>query len=148
MEKVIKAALTAKYPSIDISQLMEVINATPNSVIATEILLGVYEDPQIPYRQVNNKRSEGILTFVSYDKWKDVVNYSYNWVETKNDYFPKSVKKEDVNMENYQSLRCPYKENETHVISWPTGITATKKSYVNLSEWNGYEGVEPFPIQD
>ena len=43
MEKVIKALLEAKFPKVDSNNLMTVINATANPVVATEILTGLYE---------------------------------------------------------------------------------------------------------
>ena len=48
MEKIIKIALEAKFPGIDLTNLLDVLNATGNAVVATEILLGIYEEPNIP----------------------------------------------------------------------------------------------------
>lgn len=138
MEKIVKAALTAKFTNVNIEHLIEIINATPNAVIATEIMLGVYSEPEIAHKRVDSKSSEGILTFKSYNKWDDRVYYSYTWEEKRNDYFPLSVKKEDVTLENFDSLRCKYKEGEVHTISVLTGKTLVKESYCPLSRWNTY----------
>lgn len=42
MNKIIKLALGLSYPTDKLTALQEVINATPNAQMATEILLGVY----------------------------------------------------------------------------------------------------------
>lgn len=138
MEKIVKAALTAKFTNVNIEHLIEIINATPNTVIATEIMLGVYSEPKIAHKRVDSKSSEGVLTFKSYNKWDNRVYYSYTYVEKRSDYFPKSVNKEDVTLENFDSLRCKYKEDEVHTISIPTGKTSIKESYVDLNRWNTY----------
>lgn len=85
MNKVIKALLQAKYPLTDADLLMEVINATPNATIACEILCGLYEGPVIPELPANVKNFNNTLAnikFVSYDKFNDQVNYSYNSVQS------------------------------------------------------------------
>jgi len=72
---------------------MEVISATPNMDIATEILLGVYQEPVFPTEPVNPRRitTSGInLRFVSYDKFNERVTYSYNRNKTIEGYWLKS----------------------------------------------------------
>jgi hypothetical protein len=138
VEKIVKAALTAKFTNVNIEHLIEIINATPNAVVATEIMLGVYSEPEIAHKRVDSKGSEGILTFKSYNKWENRVHYSYTYVEKRSDYFPISVNKEDVTLENFDSLRCKYKEGEVHTISIPTGKTSIRESYVTLDRWNTY----------
>ena len=48
MEKIIRIALEAKFPGINLENLMEVLRATGNAAIAAETLLGIYEEPNIP----------------------------------------------------------------------------------------------------
>jgi hypothetical protein len=140
MNKVIKVALESKFPSqkgYGIDHLLEVIGATPNPTIATEILLGIYEEPLIPHKKVIHK-NDGELTFISYDKWLDKVDYSYKVIETKNAYFPKSIDKSEVTLENFDTLRVSYKENEVQNVSIPTGNMLKRTSYVSLETWNSY----------
>ena len=140
MNKVIKVALESKFPSekgYGIDRILEVIGATPNPTIATEILLGIYEEPLIPHKKVIHK-NDGELTFISYDKWLDRVDYSYEIMETRNAYFPKSIDKSEVNLENFDMLRVSYKEDEVHNVSIPTGKVLKRTSYVSLETWNSY----------
>ena len=45
MEKIVKVALEAKFKGMDIEKLMDIIFMTPNIEHATEVLLGIYEEP-------------------------------------------------------------------------------------------------------
>jgi len=84
MNKIIKALLETKYPTLNIESLLMVINATPNGEIATEILCGLYVKPE-----VNNEPKEGFskekvnIKFKSFNDFKQEVEYTYNQVETK-----------------------------------------------------------------
>ena len=75
MEKIIRAALTAKFSSINIEALLEVIKVTPNPQIATEILLGVYEPPII--QKYGIVEDNVIAEFISYNKFTEEVTYKY-----------------------------------------------------------------------
>jgi len=85
MQKLIKIILENKFPDANVSELQEIINATPNPVVATEILCGVYEDPECAAQCSNNRLSgvkDTVKTFVSYDKWEQEVKYAYTHQET------------------------------------------------------------------
>ena len=84
MEKIIRIALEAKFPGINLENLMEVLRATGNATIAAETLLNIYEKPHIP-RQSQLYKS--LATFESFDKYKELVKYSVNTFETKSLYF-------------------------------------------------------------
>ena len=84
MEKIIKIALEAKFPGIDLTNLLDVLNATGNAVVATEVLLGIYEEPNIPEHALLYKTP---ATFVSFDKYKEEVRYSEDTFTTKSLYF-------------------------------------------------------------
>ena len=135
MEKIITKLLEVSYPSINTSILLEIVQATPNPQIATEMLCGLYSEPEIVNTRVMSTNSEGVLTFKSYDKWQDKVYYSYKKEETKSGYFPKSLRKEDVTMENFDSLKCQWKDGETHTLYIPTGKMEERESYMSLSSW-------------
>jgi len=136
MNKIIKALLEAKYPTIDTSVLLEVVSVTPNAEIATEMLCGLYEDPVIPNKMVNAKTREGVLTFIKYDKWTDKVHYSYKTPETKGAYFKSGLKKEDITMENFESMKSS--DSNRVWLEIPTGEIIEKTSYVSLDSWNSY----------
>lgn len=102
MNKIIKAALAAKFQSSDIDAILDVINATPNPEMATEILLGVFEPLVLPIR-VDNKGE--IQTLVEVDWWNRQVAYYYEKKKTLAAYFPAGTKQSDVNIENFKSLQ-------------------------------------------
>jgi len=80
MNKIMKALLEAKYPTTNVELLMDVVSATPNPELATEILAGLYEEPVV---SKECKESFGPKTylhdiqFMLYDKWSNSVHYSY-----------------------------------------------------------------------
>lgn len=135
MNKIMQKLLEVTYPSIDIQSLMEIVGNTPNPELATEMLCGLYTEPKIEHKRVKSSGSEGVLTFISYDKWNDKVNYSYMAKETKGAYFPKGTKQEDVNMENFDKLKLSNSGNETTYLYIPTGKESKKESYISLESW-------------
>ncbi|RTL04355.1 hypothetical protein EKK58_10635 [Candidatus Dependentiae bacterium] len=74
MENIARAALALKFPNVDVSNLMEVINATPNPQMAVEILLDCYKPQRIPY-QVKTHKGE-TRTKVGVDYWNSIVKYT------------------------------------------------------------------------
>lgn len=84
MEKIIKLALETKFPNANLVDLMDILNATGNAIVATEVLLGVYEEPNIPERALLYKTP---AIFVSFDKYKGSVRYSTDTFTSKNLYF-------------------------------------------------------------
>jgi hypothetical protein len=83
MEKILKALLAAKVPGVDIDILNEIIQATPNPTIATEMLCGLYEEPVISQTPLTKQSdSETDHQFVKYDKFKEAVCYKYREIKT------------------------------------------------------------------
>ena len=82
MEKVIRALLATKFQNVD--AIMEVINATPNPTVATEIITGIYEEPyweSYLFDLPSNNRWN--LTPQSYDKWTNYVTVQFQQKESK-----------------------------------------------------------------
>jgi hypothetical protein len=86
MNKIIRIALANKFPGIEIEALMEVINQTPNAIIAIETLMDVYEAPDIPWTSLI-PQSNKLCTFVSFDKYAEKVTYTYDSYSHKTLYF-------------------------------------------------------------
>lgn len=86
MNKIITAALASAKPTVE--QLLEVINATSNPEVATEIFLGVYETPKIEEVCKRESENEVNVEFVSFDKFNLTVTYSYNRVNTMQRWLP------------------------------------------------------------
>ena len=132
MEKIIKKLLTVTFPSSDVSSLMEVIYATPNPQIATEIICGLYEEQFVAQQ---SKKDNVVRTLVSYDKWRDRVDYSYVREKTKDGYFFKDVK-DTVTLENFDSLKQSWSSGKDLVsLSLPTGEFEERTSYCSLEDW-------------
>ena len=121
------------FPTVNAEALMEIIVATPNPRVATEILCGVYTDPVVSKDKISR---EGVArTFVRYDKWLDQINYSYLQEKTVYEYFPNSVDKNTITLDNYKSLRCDYGDNTyRHVIK--TGIMEERGDWTSVDDWN------------
>ena len=126
--------LEVTYPAINTESLLEIVGATPNPEIATEILCGLYVEPAIEHKMVVSER-EGILTFTSFDKWNNRVNYSYLQKDTKSTYFPKGTKVSDVTMENFDSLKVSSSSVDAVYLNIPTGTVSKRTSYTSLEGW-------------
>lgn len=89
MDKIIHFALSTKFGK-DIENIMEIITATPNPQVATEVLLGLYSEPEIENRNelMHNEDSDKMdIMFTSYDKYTDEVSYQYYPIEKKFAWF-------------------------------------------------------------
>lgn len=106
MNKIIKALLEAKFPTVDAETLLEVINSTPNPQVATEILCGLYETPvfaRSPTKLDNFNNTKREITFISYDKFKAEITYSYQEVEKIVGWIAKGEEKVVENMVSKKS---------------------------------------------
>jgi len=75
--KIIEKALRTSFSSPEtITALMDIISQTDNYIVATEVLLGVYESPVLGIAHA--KCAPGIIHkyVVDYDKYTEVVKYS------------------------------------------------------------------------
>jgi len=134
MNKIMQKLLEVTYPAINTESLLEIVGATPNPEIATEILCGLYVEPTIVHKMVVSER-EGVLTFMSFDKWNNRVNYSYLQKDTKSTYFPKGTKVSDVTMENFDSLKVSSSSVDAVYLNIPTGTVSKRTSYTSLEGW-------------
>mgnify|MGYP000561855241 FL=1 len=134
MNKIMQKLLEVTYPAINTESLLEIVGATPNPEIATEILCGLYVEPAIEHKMVVSER-EGVLTFMSFDKWNNRVNYSYLQKDTKSTYFPKGTKVSDVTMENFDSLKVSSSSVDAVYLNIPTGTVSKRTSYTSLEGW-------------
>jgi len=134
MNKIMQKLLEVTYPAINTESLLEIVGATPNPEIATEILCGLYVEPTIVHKMVMSER-EGVLTFMSFDKWNNRVNYSYLQKDTKTSYFPKGTKVSDVTMENFDSLKVSSSSVDAVYLNIPTGTVSKRTSYTSLEGW-------------
>lgn len=97
MNKIIAFALSSKFGK-NIEPIMEVIAATGNPTVASEILLGLYEAPEIPFQDSmleNQQDNKAEIHFQYYDRFKDEVSFSYCRIIRKEAWF----KKGDISIE-------------------------------------------------
>jgi hypothetical protein len=121
------------FPTVNVDNLMEIIVATPNSRVATEILCGVYVEPVFVKDKITS--NDVARTFMSYDKWNEQITYKYLQEESKYFYFPKSVDKETITVENYKSLECNYDVNGAYRHGIKTGIIETRTDSCSIKDW-------------
>jgi hypothetical protein len=98
---IIKIALSSKFSTEQIDNVMEIAAATPNPEVAVEILLGIYQPPVIPVSPVNLKNfdsSKRNIVFSHYDKYNEQVSYKYftmktvsGWIENGVDVDPANI---------------------------------------------------------
>lgn len=136
MEKIIKALLEAKYPTVNVASLLEIVNATPNPSLATEILCGLYEEAmpcEYSSTQYDDKR---VCKFVKYDKWQDRVTYSYMKEKILSMYVPKELDTSVITLENYKDYKVAWiNQDETKSFYLPTGEMVEETSTTSLERW-------------
>lgn len=132
--KIIHELLKMKFPNVDTNSLIEIISATPNPEVATEIMCGIYVEPNVGSHTRVQHKNYGVCTFVSYDKWNCCINYSYKSEVTKGGYFPKGTNKEDITMENFNSLKVSSSADSVW-LSIPTGEMMTNTGTMPFVPW-------------
>lgn len=136
MEKIIKLALEAKFPNVNLTNLIDVLNATGNVIVATEILLGIYEEPNIPEHALLYKTR---ATFISFDKYKEEVRYSTDTFTTKSLYFD-SEEEANKYVEYNSSVGRTYYNRKDGDFKKEFQVPTTTSSTTSLREW--MEGAE------
>ena len=120
MNKIIKAALEARFIGMDVSPVVDVINATPNPIVAAEILLGLYVQPVLP-ETLPDTKTEVNRKIIDYDRFKNEVKYSYNSREAV-EVWVKKEDKESNNLPDYKSenlLKGYYSSDVCKKVSLP-----------------------------
>jgi hypothetical protein len=139
MQTILTVALGTIFPKENIKSIMEVIGATPNPEIATQILLGIYKEPVIQSSAVYNDRD---CYFIKYDKWSNLVHYWYMEQATKNICIAKDTDKTLITEENYETFKVSYdsKDSVYHTVKLSTKRKV--ESSCDLGYWIGKPMVE------
>lgn len=146
MNKIIEVALASAKPTVE--QLLEVISATPNLEVATEILLGVYVEPTIEEKCKRVVDNETNIEFISFNKFTNEVSYYYNRVPLLHRWIPND---KEVLIENaigtyaYSDDAAPqlkmteleFKQSHTRHSFKGEPSTERFHSTMPLSAWNG-----------
>lgn len=87
-DNIMSIALSSIYPKDTIDRLITVANATGNPVVATEMLLGIYDAPVL-HTHAQDQEDKCNLVFVGYDAFTDEVSHTYNRINNKRGYCKK-----------------------------------------------------------
>jgi hypothetical protein len=132
MQNILTIALGTIFPKENIQSIMEVISATPNPDIATEILLGIYQEPAVCESVMIDGKQ---CFFISYNKWDDQVKYYYITKESKHIYVKKDTDTSLINESNYEEFAVKYSESVIgHRVTLSNDIRIENHTY--LSTWN------------
>ena len=113
MNKIIKIALESKYPNIDMETLLDVVNATENPTVATEVLLGVYEQPRIlSISRITDDNIKEVRSLLEYNKYTDKVSYTYVKEELVTVYFKTQEEMDSTTEYNRQLITNLYGREE------------------------------------
>jgi hypothetical protein len=137
MNKIIEVALTGKFGPEAVNNLMEVIGATANPEMATEILLGVYVKPEIPSTVVNAQGLEKTATNIDY--WEMRVSYSYQEEVRKHIYVDKDCDTSVITLENYKEFEKDYNSGSIKSHRIPTGEMVTRNDSCDFGDWLAQE---------
>ena len=94
MEKVIRIALQNQYGS-NAENVLKLIMATKSPEIATEIVLGIYEEPIIS-QQADDRKEQVNRTFLSFNPLTQYVVYTYNRVNVKEGWALKNDESNEI----------------------------------------------------
>lgn len=104
IDNILQTLLKKNFPDSDISGMMEVINATPNKLVAVELLCGIYKYPKslsslIDLKTPGKKFQESYrnrfnFKFESFDKFKGIIKYSYDSYRESSHWVEKSLPKD------------------------------------------------------
>jgi hypothetical protein len=141
MNKITKLALGLSYPQDKISALLEIINATPNPVMATEILLGVHEKVVLPSKV---KASNGnIRVLKEANEWKDTVSYGYLKPKRIGSYYPKGTDAKLLNDSNWEKLKAKSSDENTEYLYFNSEIMEEQINSCSFKEWFECEDISP-----
>lgn len=96
MKNLIQALLQTRFGD-NTEAIMELLEATPNPEVGAEILMNIYEEPEInEYPHENLFGSHKVdIEFKSYNKWTDEVVYTYRecnslkvWLKPNAEFLP------------------------------------------------------------
>lgn len=140
MQKIITAALKSAFPGVNVDALVQVVSATPNPELATELLLGVWEPvtllPYWSYKNSDGTVNERRLTEVDY--WKGNAHYVKDVPITVQKYFPKgTTKTQAMELVGADTAREIGETYEYYMV--PTGEFKAVSDYCTFKEWAAHQ---------
>lgn len=123
MYAIYRALLLTVFAEDKVDAILEIAYATGNPKTSVEMMTDIYEEPVIPgvpnsLKHFNNYKKN--MTFVSYDKFKDRVDYTYNEFTTNEEKVEEVKRNKDGDIILFKDsckLEDWLKEDNTNFIS-------------------------------
>ena len=134
--KVYRAALESKYNGVSVDDLLTVIYNTPSAEVAMELMLGIYEQPELE-TYVISTNSGNKLTLLNYDMFQRTVSYSYEENKKVHIYLEKGIDRTLITHENYLDYKQQYssgKDLDSMYVILPE--MEKNHSSMDLNSWN------------
>ena len=137
MNKIILTALRAKYGE-NADLIAEVVMATPYPETSAELLLGCYDEPDIPetseYTDKNYKNYYNVKK-LRYDRLRREVLYSFSRNETETKYFKTEELAKAYSLDGNDSGDSYYRINESYQFEGTFTRVKHGESSVSLERW-------------
>jgi len=144
MNKIIEVALTGKFGADAVTNLMEVIGATCNPEMATEILLGIYVKPIIPHTVIS--KSGIAKTVVSIDYWNTTVTCCYEEAVMMHLYVDQDLDTSILTLDNYMEYEKQYSDNNRKSFRMPTGEMRSIQDNCSFNEWLSFSDANDYSL--
>ena len=131
MNKIIEVALTGRFGAEEVPNLMDVIIATPNPEMATEILLGIYEKPALAENVIVK---DVVYKLDSVDYWNNEVRYMYLEEGSKSIYVQNDCNTDEITLDNYEKYQVKYSDNCKY-FTFKTGEMVVRKNTTTIGQW-------------
>jgi len=133
-----KLAVQFMNTNMNVDSILEVCYNTQNVDVALQLLLGIYELPELEEKVVD--KNGRVLTITEINKFERRVYCSYIKNRTENFYFTKGIDVSTLNFENYEQFKRSWSSGEeliNHTITFPDVVIAY--DYFSFNEWMKFE---------
>jgi hypothetical protein len=133
-----RLALESRFPGLNVEPMLEVCYNTDNDSIAIQMLLGIFQEPDLHKIVVDDDGK--VLTMTSYNAFKETVYFQFSVNKSISCYFPKDIDVTTLNHENYNEFKENWshsKDQICHKIIFPEMVT--ENSEHRLSKWQSFE---------
>lgn len=137
-----RLALENRFPGIDVEPMLEVCYNTDNDSIAVQMLLGIFQKPDLNQFVVDDDGKT--LTMISYNPFKEMISFKFVVNKSQHFYFPKGIDVTTLNHENYKEFKEEWshtKDQIHHKIVFPELIF--EYSEHRLSKWQSFKRYVP-----
>lgn len=151
MEKIMKALLVAKYPTLNADILLDIANHTPNAQIAIEKLCGLhtpYTVEELGIYKMSDGKEPVEYKLISFDEWHNKVTYEFEHYETKGYYVPNDLDPNiRLNIDNIEFFEARDMKN-SKLVFLKTGKTELRKTTTSIDHWLRLRAVNALDYAD